>query len=168
MDSSLKSRLWRIVTRPCKTQSSSYGLAVIAALLRLVVFRAPNRTIAASGKQWLLTSSAPSYAKRFEIGVLDSTRIVSSLKSNHGPKEGRQVIRRKYPLALSGTSDTDYNHDLHADELLSLRGSSIVFVLFFGQRLFSNQHPTRRIQGPWAPLLLHSIHSNQRHQLVSW
>ena len=145
---SLKSRLWRTVRHPCKTQSSSYSLALIAALLRLDVLRAPNRTIAASGKQWLLTSSAPSYAKHFEIGVLDSIRIVSLLKSNHGPKEGRQVIRMKYPLALSGTSDRDYNHDLYADELLNLRGSSIVFVLSFGQRLFSNKQPTCKIRGP--------------------
>lgn len=143
----LKSRLWGTVSRPCKTQSF-YSHAVIAALLRLDVLRAPKRTVAASGKQWLLTSSAPFYAKCFEVGVLDSTRIVSSLKSNHGPKEGRQVIRRKYPLALSGTSETNYNLDLYADGLLSLRGSSIIFVLSFGQRLFSNKQPTCRIWGP--------------------
>ena len=137
----LKSRLWRTGRRPCKAQSSSYDLAVIAVLLRLVVFRAPNRIIAASGKQWLLASSAPSCAKSFEIGVLDSTRIVSSLKSNRGPKGGRQATRREHPPALSGALDTDHNHDLYADELLSLRGSSIIFVLFFGQRLFSNKQP---------------------------
>ena len=55
---------------------------------------------------------------------------------------------RKYPFAPSGTSDKDYNHDLYADELLSLRGSSIVFVLSFGQRLFSNRQPTCKSRGP--------------------
>ena len=112
-----------MVRRPCKAQSSTCDLAVIVVLLRHDVFLASNRIIAASGKQWLFKSPAPSYAKSFEIGVLDSTGIVFSQKFNHGPKEERQATRKEYPPSLGGASETDYNNDLHTDELLSLRGS---------------------------------------------
>ena len=91
---------------------------------------------------------------------------MSSFKAKHGPKEERQAKRRENPHALSGASDTDHNDDLYAAELLILRISSIVSILFFGQRLSRNKQPAYRFQDLLAPLLLHSTHAKQKPQVI--